>query len=118
MTFVFPLYDSRAVSDDTVGHARDMESAVLTMPSAFRDDLNPVFGIPSIPPTPGESFDRNNDLWLGADGRTVYHRDGFISYGGPADALVAYDQRRMTRAAFAEHYGDEREEDLRVLHGV
>lgn len=88
------------------------------LPNAFRDDLKPAFGIPSIAPIPGEAFDKNNDLTLGADGRTVYHRDGHISYGGPADAILAYDKRHMCPRAFDEFYGgsDERSESM-MLHG-
>lgn len=87
--------------------------------NTFRDDLKPLFGIPQIKPRPGETFDKNNDLLLGDDGRTVYHRDGHVSYGGPADALLTYDKRHMTKAAFADHYGedDERSESM-MLHGA
>ena len=89
------------------------------LPNAFRDDLKPVFGIPTIKPTLGEAFDKNNDLTLGDDGRTVYHRDGHVSYGGPADAIVEYDKRHMHPATFAEYYGDgdERSESM-MLHGA
>jgi hypothetical protein len=89
------------------------------LPNTFRDDLKPKFGLPTIAPTPGETFDRNNELTLGADGRTVYHRDGHISYGGPADAILVYDKRHMFRDAFAEHYGsdDDRSESM-MLHGA
>lgn len=89
------------------------------LPNAFRDDLKPVFGIPTIRPKPGESFDKNNDLTLGDDGRTVYHRDGHVSYGGPADAIVAYDKRHMCPRAFVEFYGDEDDRmELMMLHGA
>jgi len=89
------------------------------LPNAFRDDLKPRFGIPTVEPKPGESFDKNNDLVLGSDGWTVYHRDGHVSYGGPADALLAYDKRHMTRAAFEEYHGgdDDRSESM-MLHGA
>lgn len=92
---------------------------MLKTPNTFRDDLKPVFGIPSVKPRPGETFDKNNDLWLGADGRTVYHRDGHVSYGGPADALVEYDKRHMSSADFDECYGDsdERSESM-MLYGA
>lgn len=93
---------------------------MLTTPNTFRDDLKPHFGIPQIRPRIGETFDKNNDLVLGVDGRTVYHRDGYVSYGGPADALTAYDKRHMTRDAFFEYYGgddDERSETM-MLHGA
>jgi hypothetical protein len=91
---------------------------MTNLPNAFRDDLKPEFGIPTINPTPGETFDKNNDLWLGEDGRTVYHRDGHVSRGGPADALVAYDKRHMSRAAFNEHYGDDESSESMMLHGA
>ena len=89
------------------------------LPNTFLDKYKPDFGIPTIKPCPGDTFDSNNDLTLGPDGRTVYHRDGHVSTGGPADALVAYDQRHMSRAAFNEHYGDgdERSESM-MLHGA
>ncbi|WP_306150711.1 hypothetical protein [Roseovarius sp. MMSF_3281] len=89
------------------------------IPNAFRDDLKPKFGVPQIKPRLGETFDKNNDLTLGEDGRTVYHRDGYVSYGGPADAIVDYDKRHMHPAAFNEHYadGDERSESM-MLHGA
>lgn len=91
---------------------------MLMTPNAFRDDLKPKFGIATIAPTPGEAFDRNNDLWLDHDGRTVHHRDGFISRGGPADALVAYNKRHMKPAAFAEFYGgDDEGSEFMMLHG-
>ena len=88
-------------------------------PNAFKDAFKPHFGIPEIQPYPGETFDRNNDLTLGRDGRTVYHRDGHVTYGGPADALVAYDQRHMSRRAFNEFYGDDEERsESMMLHGA
>lgn len=91
---------------------------LLKFPNTFRDDLKPHFGIPTIKPKAGETFDKNNDLLLGEDLRTVYHRDGHISYGGPADALVEYDKRHMCPKAFDESYGegDERSESM-MLHG-
>lgn len=89
------------------------------LPNGFRDDLKPRFGIPTIEPRVGETFDRNNDLTLGEDRRTVYHRDGHVSYGGCADAIVEYDKRHMTPQSFAEFYGDgdERSESM-MLHGA
>lgn len=92
---------------------------MLITPNTFRDDLKPHFGIPQIEIRPGRTFDKNNDLTLGEDGRTVYHRDGHVSHGGPADALVVYNKRNMTRAAFDDHYGDddERSESM-MLHGA
>lgn len=89
------------------------------LPNTFRDDLKPKFGIPTIQPKPGESFDKNNDLWLGDDGRTVYHRDGHISYGGAVDAILDYDKRHMTASAFNEYYGDDNgcEEEFYMLNG-
>ena len=87
--------------------------------NTFRDEFAPKFGIPTLPLRAGESFDVNNDLFLCEDGRTVLHRDGHISYGGAADALIEYNKRHMGRAAFIEHYGDEeREEEFGMLHGV
>lgn len=93
---------------------------MLKLPNEFREDLKPVFGIPSIKPIPGESFDRNNDLLLGDDGRTVYHRDGYVSYGGPVDALVEYNKRHMCPDAFADYYDDEGEDyaESMMLHGA
>lgn len=79
------------------------------IPNTFRDDLNPKFGVPTIKPKPGQTFDKNNDLTLGDDGRTVYHRDGFVSYGGACDAIVAYDKRHMRADKFFEHYGGDDE---------
>lgn len=90
---------------------------MLTIANAFRDDLKPKFGIPTIAPTPGQAFDKNNDLFLCDDGRTILHRDGHVSYGGPSDAIVDYNKRNMTKAAFAECYGDDTEEDFAMLHG-
>ena len=93
---------------------------MLKFPNAFRDDLKPTFGIPTIKPITGEAFDKNNDLTLGADRRTVYHRDGYVSYGGPADALVDYNKRHMCRRAFAEFYGDDDDDcsESMMLHGA
>ena len=91
---------------------------MLTIANEFRDDLKSAFGIPTIAPTPGQAFDKNNDLVLCNDGRTVLHRDGHVSYGGPADALLEYNKRNMTTVAFAECYGeDESDEELGMLHG-
>ena len=85
----------------------------------YADRFNAKFGIPTIKPRPGESFDVNNDLTMGNDGCTVYHRDGHVSYGGSADALLTYNKRHMTRAAFLDHYGeDECEEESALLYGV
>lgn len=90
-----------------------------TLPNAFRDDLNPEWGIPTIEHRVGETFDKNNDLWLAEDGRTVYHRDGHVSYGGPADAILDYDKRHMTRDAFEEYYGgDDEGSESMMLHGA
>lgn len=92
---------------------------MLKIANTFGDEFAPNFGIPTLPLRAGESFDVNNDLFLCEDGRTVLHRDGHVSYGGAADALVEYNKRHMTPAAFAEYYGDdEREEDSGMLHGV
>lgn len=68
--------------------------------NAFRDDLKPVAGIPTIKPRIGESFDKNNDLFL-VDSRTVLHRDGHVTKGNPDrvthDALLEYDRRWTAR---------------------
>lgn len=89
------------------------------LPNNFRDDLKPRFGIPQVKPRPGETFDIYNDLTLGDDGRTVFHRDGHISYGGPADAIVAYDKRHMMPSAFDEWYRDGGDKsEIMMLHGA
>lgn len=91
--------------------------------NTYADNLNPYFGIPQIAPTPGRSFDRFNDLVLSECGEVVYHRDGHITYGTTrsvtSDALIEYDRRHMTRAAFDDCYGegDERSESM-MLHGA
>ena len=89
------------------------------LPNDFADRFEPRFGIATKPVEPGQSFDTNNDLYLCDDGRTVLHRDGHVSYGGAADALVEYNKRHMRPANFKEYYGDEEiEEDFALLHGV
>jgi hypothetical protein len=53
----------------------------------------------------------------------VYHRDGHITNGTirsvTSDALIEYNRRHMTRAAFDDCYGegDERTESM-MLHGA
>lgn len=92
-------------------------------PNRYAARLNPSFGVPAIKPNPGESFDENNDLWLAACGTIVHHRDGHITRGTElsvtSDALIQYDRRHMTRAAFEDCYGegDERSESM-MLHGA
>lgn len=92
---------------------------MLKLANTYSPRFAPKFGLPTVEVMPGTTFDANNDLTLGADGRTVYHRDGHISRGGTADAIVEYNRRHMTRAAFNEHYGDgdERSESM-MLHGA
>ena len=92
--------------------------------NTFAARLKPEFGLPQIKPTPSESFDTNNDLWLMECGRRVMHRDGHITTGSPSsvthDALIEYNRRHMTREAFADHYGDPEEEaraEMAMLHG-
>jgi hypothetical protein len=79
-------------------------------PNAYADRLKPSFGIPEIKPKPGETFDRENDLWLSDCGTIVYHRDGHITQGtvlsATSDALIEYDRRHMTPSAFADCYAD------------
>ena len=93
------------------------------IPNNYADRLKPSFGVPAIKPMPGESFDRNNDLLLSRCGTIVYHRDGHITRGTvhsvTSDALIEYDRRHMTRAAFDDCYGegDERSESM-MLHGA
>ena len=86
----------------------------------YADRFNATFGIPQVKPKPGETFDRNNDLTMGDDGRTVYHRDGHVSYGGSADALLTYNKRHMSRRDFYEYYGgaDEGCSESMMLHGA
>jgi hypothetical protein len=92
-------------------------------PNTFKDSLNPSFGIPQIKPTRGESFDRFNDLTLSDCGEIVFHRDGYITRGtvnsATHDALIDYNRRHMTSAAFDDCYGegDERSESM-MLHGA
>lgn len=92
-------------------------------PNCFADNLKPSFGIPAIKPTRGQSFDRFNDLVLSACGKVVYHRDGHITNGTirsvTSDALIEYNRRHMTRAAFDDCYGegDEISESM-MLHGA
>ena len=92
-------------------------------PNTYADNLNPSFGVPTIKPTPGQSFDRNNDLFLAECGTIVHHRDGHITrgtvYSVTSDALIEYDRHHMTRAAFDDCYdeGDERSESM-MLHGA
>lgn len=94
-----------------------------TTPNDYAENLKPYFGIPQIAPTLGQSFDRFNDLVLSNCGTKVFHRDGHITNGTTfsvtSDALIEYNQRHMTRAAFDDCYGegDESSESL-MLHGA
>jgi len=78
--------------------------------NTFADRLKPRFGIPSVKPEIGESFDDYNNLWL-VDACTVLHRDGHITKGSPAsvthDALIEYNRRHMSPVAFADYYADD-----------
>lgn len=78
--------------------------------NTFADRLEPKFGIPSIRPNVGESFDVNNDLFLASED-TVYHRDGHITRGSKIsviyDALIDYNRRHMRADAFAAYYADD-----------
>lgn len=92
-------------------------------PNTYADYLKPYFDIPQIAPTLGQPFDCFNDLVLSNCGTKVFHRDGHITNGTTrsvtSDALIEYNRRHMTRAAFDECYGDddERSESL-MLHGA
>ena len=76
----------------------------------FADRLKPEFGLPTIRPSVGESFDQNNDLFL-VDSCTVQHRDGTVTRGSAAsvthDALIAYNRKHMRAESFAAFYGDD-----------
>lgn len=78
--------------------------------NTFADRFNACHGIPAFRPQIGESFDRNNDLFLTAPD-TVEHRDGHITRGSETsviyDALIDYNRRHMRAEAFADHYGDD-----------
>jgi hypothetical protein len=78
--------------------------------NSFADYLKPKFGIPQIEPRIGEAFDANNDLFL-SDACTVIHRDGHVTRGSfrsvAHDALIDYNRRHMSAAAFADYYGDD-----------
>jgi len=85
--------------------------------NTFRDDLKPAFGLATVEPKRGASFDAANDLFLGDDGVIRPRHDW---QGAPidtashssvvaacADALVNYNRATMRPAAFAEYYGDD-----------
>jgi len=78
--------------------------------NSFADRLKPKFGLPTIRPVVGESFDRNNDLFL-VDACTVLHRDGTVTRGSAAsvthDALIVYNTKHMCAESFVEFYGDD-----------
>jgi hypothetical protein len=82
----------------------------------FRDDLKPAFGLATIAPRLGESFDKNNDLFLDRDGVICPRHE----WQGPNidtgkhssviaacfDALVNYNRATMRADDFASHCGD------------
>ena len=78
--------------------------------NTFADRFNASFNIPAFRPKVGESFDRNNDLFLAAPG-VVEHRDGHVTRGSEIsviyDALIEYNRRHMRADAFADHYSDD-----------
>jgi hypothetical protein len=78
--------------------------------NSFAARLKPKFGLPTIRPVVGESFDRNNDLFL-VDACTVLHRDGTVTRGSAAsvthDALIVYNTKHMCAESFVEFYGDD-----------
>ena len=92
--------------------------------NTFKDSLKPYFGIPQIKPVRGEAFDAFNDLTLSDCGEIVYHRDGHVTCGtvisATHDALIEYNRRHMTRAAFDDCYGDGDDDisETMMLHGA
>jgi hypothetical protein len=88
--------------------------------NTFKDSLKPSFGIPQIKPARGEAFDLSNDLVLSHCGEIVFHRDGHVTFGTvnsvTHDALIEYNRRHMTRAAFNDCYS-EGDENI-MLHGA
>jgi hypothetical protein len=76
----------------------------------FTDRLKAVYGIPTIKPVVGESFDRNNDLWLVSE-TEVLHRDGYVTKGSAIsvihDALIDWNRRHMNARDFADYYSDD-----------
>ena len=93
-------------------------SGFLRTPNTYHARFKPSFGIPSLPVLPGETFDVNNDLTLSACGTKTLHSDGHVTNNScTGDALLEYDKRHMTTAAFTECYGDDSEEDWAMLHG-
>lgn len=86
-------------------------------PNIFRDGLDPRFGLATIEPERGTSFDAANDLFLDDDG-VIRPRH---SWQGPeidtathssviaacADALINYNRATMRPADFADFYGDD-----------
>lgn len=85
--------------------------------NTFAENLNPVFGLATIEPERGRSFDVNNDLFLDHDGVIRTRHD----WQGPSidtskhssiiaacfDALINYNRATMRPADFAAHYGDD-----------
>jgi hypothetical protein len=85
--------------------------------NTFRDSLAQRFGLATIAPTLGASFDANNDLFLDHDGIIRPRHD----WQGPAidtakhssvaaacfDALINYNRATMRAEDFAAHYGDD-----------
>ena len=95
---------------------------MLITSSRYADRLKPVFGVPTIAPVFGETFDANNDLTLSYCGTIVYHRDGHVTRGTfrsvTSDSMIEYDRRHMTKRAFNDCYGvDEESSILAMLHG-
>ena len=91
--------------------------------NTYADNLKPYFGVPQIKPACGQSFDRANNLFLSDCGSVVYHRDGHITNGTTfsvtSDALIEYNQRHMSRAAFDDYYGDgDESSESMMLHGA
>ena len=85
----------------------------------YSGKLNPEFGVPTIKPSRGDYFDRNNDLFLSDCGTIVYHRDGYKTlgtiYSACSDALIEYNKRHLSTADFNEYYGTESDEELTML---
>jgi hypothetical protein len=93
------------------------ETKMIRTANTFRDDLRPAFGMATIAPKMGTSFDKNNDLFLGDDGVIRPRHD----WQGPTidttkhssviaacfDALINYNRATMRPDDFANHYGDD-----------
>jgi hypothetical protein len=90
---------------------------MIRVANTFADHLKPRFGDATITPALGQSFDRNNDLFLGHDG-VIRPRHEW--QGNPIDtakhssikaacfdALINYNRATMRADDFAAHYGDD-----------